>query len=107
MVFSGTKAINTQIELEEARARGEKPTPVEKRMGVYIGEVTEDKKNYQKLFKYFILGHLINEDYLAPLDEMEKEYLADPYDRGEPLLQNELLISAINTSNSVNNKLYY
>ncbi|MDP7249170.1 MAG: hypothetical protein QGF00_06175, partial [Planctomycetota bacterium] len=90
MVFSGTDAINTQLEWEEATSRGEKPTPTERRMGVYIGWVPGEEKKRHKVFDYAIRGHLVSEDYRAPLDDYEKRYLANHYDSGEPLLQEEL-----------------
>ena len=90
MVFSGTDAISTQLEWEEATSRGEKPTPTERRMGVYIGWVPGEERKRHKVFNYAIRGHSVSEDYRAPLGDDEKGYLANHYDRGEPLLQEEL-----------------
>ncbi len=95
MVFSGTEPMNMQLECEEARSLGEEPSPVERRMGVYIGWVPGEEAKRRKVFNYFIVGHLIHESYQAPLNEDEKGFLAGRYDQGEPMLQEGLTSSAL------------
>ncbi len=93
MVFGGTMPMVTREEAEQAKTRGEKPVPAERRMGVYIGWVAGEEDKRQKKFDYYIRGHLIAEEYVAPLDEAEKAYLADHYDQGEPPLPDGLTSS--------------
>ncbi|MBF0244758.1 MAG: recombinase family protein [Planctomycetes bacterium] len=94
IVFSGTEPMNTELEWEEAKARGEEPTPVERRMGVYVDWVPGEEKKRQKVFEYSIRGNLISEEHLMPLGKDEKEFLANHYDMGVPTLQEKLTKSA-------------
>lgn len=90
MVFGGTTPMVTRQEAEAAKANGERPVPSKRRMGVYIGWIAGEEAKRQKKFDYYIRGHLISEEYQAPLVDAEKEYLAGHYDNGVPLLQDGL-----------------
>lgn len=90
MVFGGTMPMVTRAEARAAKARGEEPVPTERRMGVYIGWVAGEEGQRQKRFDYYIRGHLIAEEYQAPLVDAEKDYLAGHYDTGRPPLQDDL-----------------
>lgn len=94
MVFGGTMPMVTRGEAEQAQARGERPVPTDRRMGVYIGWVAGEEDRRRKRFDYYIRGHLIAEEYQAPLVAAEKEYLAKHFDVGQPPLPDGLTRSA-------------
>jgi site-specific DNA recombinase len=90
MVFGGTTLMNTEREWEEAKLRGEEPTPLEKRMGVYVDWVPGEERKRSKAFSYCISGHLIDQAHRAPLDERDKEFFKDHYYKGTPPHQEKL-----------------
>jgi hypothetical protein len=95
MVFGGTMPMVTRAEAETAKARGEKPVPTARRMGVYIGWVPGEEGRRRKRFDYYIRGHLIAEEWQAPLNDGEKGHLAEHYDIGVPPQQGGLTKNAL------------
>jgi len=95
MVFGGTMPMVTRGEAEAAKARGGKPVPTARRMGVYIGWVQGEDAKRRKRFDYYIRGHLIEEEWQAPLDIAEKDYLAEHYDVGVAPLRSALTKNAL------------